>query len=303
MLATVSDMLPRILGEHISTRIEIPPDLPQVVVDTGMIEQMLMNLAVNSRDAMPNGGTMTIEASIVDVGPEDLRGNQDARPGRFLCLTVSDTGCGIPPEILPRIFEPFFTTKPVGKGTGLGLATVYGIARQHNGWISVQSEVDKGTTFQVFLPCSNVSALASEAPPETEVPRSRGNETVLVVEDEEAVLHSATLTLRTHGYSVLTARNGVEALALWKGHREEIDLVLTDVVMPEGISGFELGRRLLADDPGLKIIFTSGYTSDLTGTRAPFPRGTSFIAKPYESEALLRALRKSLDDRAVSAAG
>jgi two-component system cell cycle sensor histidine kinase/response regulator CckA len=295
LLRSLSEMLPRMLGEDIIVRFEIPADLPLVTMNAGLIEQMLLNLAVNARDAMPHGGKLTVKAEPVYLSAAELRANRDGRPGPFLLLSVTDTGCGIPPDVLPRIFEPFFTTKPVGKGTGLGLATVYGIAKQHEGWIRVKSEVSKGTTFEIFIPFNDEAALVHVDAPRTDMPRPRGTETVLVVEDEEAVRRYVAATLTTHGYTVIEARNGIEARMAWKERKKPIDLLLTDMVMPEGLTGLDLAKSLLTDSPGLKIIFTSGHNSDLSNSKFPFADAHRFVAKPYQFSDLLQAVRETLD--------
>jgi PAS domain S-box-containing protein len=301
LLRSLAEMLSRMLGEQIAVQVDAPPGLPLIVADAGMIEQMLLNLAVNARDAMPHGGRLTITAETVDITDTARRVNQEARPGRFLRLSMSDTGCGIPPEVLPRIFEPFFTTKPIGKGTGLGLATVYGIAKQHEGWVEVRSQPERGTTFEIFFPLNHelsavaATTLAQAAPP------AHGAETILVVEDEETVRHCVAIILKSHGYNIITAGNGLEALAVWREHGRNVDLLLTDMVMPEGLTGLDLAKRLLVDKPDLKIIFTSGYSRDLTNSNAPFLAGRHFLAKPYQSSALLETVRESLAAGGVDA--
>jgi PAS domain S-box-containing protein len=291
----LAEMLPRMLGGHITVEVDLPPGLPVIHADVGMIEQMLMNLAVNARDAMPKGGRLTISAEPVEFSADVLRINSDARPGRFLCLRVSDTGCGIPPDVLPRIFEPFFTTKPIGQGTGLGLATVYAIIRQHDGWIEVSSEPDHGTTFLIYLPPAIASDPVAPALVPAETARTRGHETILLVEDEEAVRASVSRILKSHGYRVIPAHHGAEALAVWARHHPEINLLLTDMVMPEGLSGLELAKRLSADRPDLKVIYTSGYSRDMAKSQAPFPPGHHFLAKPYQAEVLLHTIRECLE--------
>ncbi len=295
LLAPLSQMLPRVLGERIAVRVDVPAGLPPVAVDAGMIEQMLMNLAVNSRDAMPQGGELVITAEAVDATPEMFRSHRDAHVSRFLCLSVRDTGCGIPPAVLPRLFEPFFTTKPVGKGTGLGLATVYGIAKQHGGWIEVSSEVGKGSVFRAFIPFCAGPAVQAPARLKEQRSGARGPETILVVEDEDAVRNCVKNMLKSSGYTVITACTGVECLGIWSARKHEIDLLLTDIVMPEGLTGLELARRLLADAPGLKVVYTSGYSSEVAKDGSPTLNGQSFLAKPYEVGELLRVVRESLD--------
>ena len=295
LLASMGEMLPRMLGEQVTVRFGVAPDLPLLSADAGMIEQLLVNLAVNARDAMPRGGQLTIAAEAVELTEATSRSNHEAREGRFLCLSVRDNGSGIPPEVLPRIFEPFFTTKPVGLGTGLGLATVYGIVRQHAGWIEVHSEVGLGTTFRAYFPFGpELAAAALESGPGAAT-GLRGTETILVVEDEEIVRHCVTTILKAHGYNVVTASTGAEALRLWAGRLQEVDLLLTDMVMPDGVTGLELARRMLAGKPDLKTIFTSGYSREMTASRSPFLVGQRFLAKPYQSSVLLRTVRECLD--------
>ena len=295
LLAPFAEMLPRMLSEQIAVTFTVTDNLPPITLDSGMIEQLLMNLAVNARDAMPRGGRLTISARLVEVTAAAHRVNAEARAGRFLVLGVGDTGCGIPPEHLARIFEPFYTTKPVGKGTGLGLATVYAIAQQHRGWIEVQSEVNVGTTFLIYLPFPEESVAELVAKSGETMPRSHGNETIFVVEDEETVRQCVVAILKKHGYTVITAGNGVEALAVWKQGANRFDLLLTDIVMPEGVTGLELAQQLLADQPRLKVILSSGYSSELMNTHSPFLMRHRFLAKPYEAGELLQAVREVLD--------
>jgi CheY-like chemotaxis protein len=218
----------------------------------------------------------------------------DATPGHYVCFSVSDTGGGIPPEVLPRIFEPFFTTKEVGKGTGMGLATVFGIVKQHNGWVKVDSQPGSGATFRIFLPSSEA---LDEKPAATEKPElRRGSETILWVEDEASVRKLARTILTRQGYHVLEAASGLEALHLWDEHRASIALLLTDMVMPDGISGKELARRLRADQPHLKVIFTSGYNAEISGRNLRLHPGENFIQKPFTPDQLLEIIRRSLND-------
>jgi signal transduction histidine kinase/ActR/RegA family two-component response regulator len=291
----LSQLLRRALGETIALKLPSDRDPALIYADHGMIDQIIMNLSINARDAMPDGGVLTIRTSIVTFGP-GLKGLSAVREGEFACLSVADTGCGIPAEILPHLFEPFFTTKEVGKGTGLGLATVFGIVHRHEGWIDVQSEVGRGTTFHVFFPhppgTCNVSA------PKIEIPvAAGGRETILVVEDEEALREVAQMVLGRIGYRVYTAASGLEALHMWSALEDEVDLLLTDMVMPEGISGCDLAQRLIEVKPGLKVLFTSGYCVDLEHADVLLGGGSNFIAKPFTPSQLIDRVRCSLDLR------
>jgi PAS domain S-box-containing protein len=294
-LANIADMLPRVLPENIIVSIKAPSDLPGITADAGMMEQMLMNLAVNARDAMPLGGELTISAELRVVGPAEARKHPDARTGQFLCLSVTDTGCGMTAEVLSHIFEPFFTTKPVGEGTGLGLATVYGIAKQHGGWTEVQSRPEHGATFRIFIPTCGFVPQPDTGPLNPE-PVRQGKETILVVEDQVDVRNLVVRVLISHGYQAIVAGTGVEALEQWSKHAGEIDLVLTDMVMPGGLTGRQLGECLLAQDPGVKIVYSSGYSPTLVGQEASFFSGKYFLEKPYRPAKLLETLRRSLDE-------
>ncbi|HUG09487.1 MAG TPA: response regulator [Opitutaceae bacterium] len=297
LLGSLSDMLSRMLGEQIAIEVDVTAGIPPISADPAMLEQLLMNLAVNARDAMPRGGRLRLTADPVEVSAAAARINQDARAGSFLCIAVADDGEGIPPDVLPRIFEPFFTTKPIGKGTGLGLATSYGIAKQHEGWIEVQSEPGLGTTFKIFLPLTPVHVQAAVAARAESDSVPHGTESILVVEDEEAVRSCVCTILRAKGFKVLAASNGVEALSVWKAHGATIDLLLTDMVMPEGLSGHDLAEKLLVDRPGLKVIYTSGYSSELVVAQSTRPAGGRFLAKPYQSKLLMQTVREALDSQ------
>lgn len=290
----ILEMLPRVLPESIEVAFNVSPDLPRINADPGMMEQMLMNLAVNAADAMTEGGRLTIGAECLQVSPALAQNHKEARPGRFLCLTIADTGCGMPPEVLAHIFEPFFTTKPVGKGTGLGLATVYGIVRQHEGWVEVQSEPGKGTSFRIFIPTSVIKPKHEDALSSSE-PASRGTETILVVEDETELREFVVEVLRSHGYQAIAAESGPQALERWAQNRGKIDLVLTDIVMPGGLTGRQVGERLLAEDPALKVLYSSGYSVGTAGKDGLVIPNKNFLPKPYCSTKLLETLRRCLD--------
>jgi PAS domain S-box-containing protein len=286
-------MLKRLLGEDVTLRSELSPNLPPIFADAGMIEQVLLNLAVNARDAMPGGGVLTIATGRLTLDEAQARLNPSASPGECVWLRVSDNGCGIPPEVRPRIFEPFFTTKAVGKGTGLGLATVYGIVEQHHGWLDLASEPGKGTTFQIHFPAVQGSRMAPKPQP-AEAGLPHGTETVLAVEDDSALRLLVCHVLERCGYTVFRASTGGAAAQLWAQHRDTIDLLVTDLVLPEGMSGFELARKLQADKPDLKVIFTSGYASR-AGEGPPLIEGVNFLQKPYSPRRLAETVRSRLD--------
>jgi PAS domain S-box-containing protein len=290
-------MLSRLIGEHIDLRFEGKAALPCVKADAGMLEQVIINLAVNARDAMPNGGRITIGTSVATLSEEQVRGSNERRPGEFLCLTVSDTGCGMDAETLKRIFDPFFTTKEQGKGTGLGLATVDGIVAQHKGWVEVESTVGQGTTFRVFLPAIAGKAEEIEAQSRETEPAPGGKESLLVVEDDRALRMLIVQLLRSWGYRVFEASTGQEALTLWQSQSSNIDLILTDMVMPEGMTGLELVESLRSRKPGLKAIISSGYSSDIVQAGLPTKAGIVFLPKPYEAKLLAKVVRECLDPK------
>ncbi len=287
-------MLQRIIGEDITITLTTHPAPLFTHADPGMLDQVLMNLSVNARDAMPEGGRLIIETSMKTLDEQTALHYRDAVPGRYACLRVTDTGTGIPPEVLPRIFEPFFTTKEAGKGTGLGLATVFGIVKQHGGWLSIESEVGKGTSFEAHFPLIEASA---EAAVNRTGPRkeSGGTETVLLVEDETMVRVMTGAMLEQVGYSVLEASNGVEALEKWEKSLGEVDLLLTDLVLPEGISGRQLAKKLQECKPELKVVLTSGYSAEIAGTELVPQPGQVFVQKPCSGYQILEAVRTCLD--------
>jgi len=289
----VGKMLRRILGEDISLRLDFAPGLPSIKADLGMLEQVLMNLAVNSRDAMPKGGRLLIRTAAAQIDQAQARLNPDAAPGSFVCLTFSDTGCGIAPENLGRIFEPFFTTKQLGRGTGLGLATVYGIVKQHQGWIQVSSRLGEGATFQVYLPAWHEKSVPLMMP-SGEQKVIGGAETILLVEDEAPLLKLMHHILESYGYKVLDSSTGKAALEIWAQQKTKIDLLLSDLVLPDGMSGQELAKILQAEKPGLKVIYTSGYDSGrLAGDFPPVP-GAAFIQKPFHARKLAETVFDTL---------
>jgi signal transduction histidine kinase/CheY-like chemotaxis protein len=296
VVTNMSRMLERLLGETVKLELEIPGALPLVQGDAGMIEQVLMNFAVNARDAMPEGGTLAISTSEVLLDARYAATHPEGREGSFVCLRARDTGCGMDEATMRRIFEPFFTTKEVGKGTGLGLATVYGIVKQHGGWIDVASEIGCGTTFSVFFPATTDAMTSEPEEPMAEVPKPRGGkETILVVEDEPVLRDMANIILSDCGYRVLEAGTGVEAVDVWNRHNQDIQLLLTDMVMPEGMSGMDLARKLLGNRPHLKIIFASGYSMDDLDPAFVRQGKAAFLQKPYTHMTLSKAVRECLD--------
>jgi CheY-like chemotaxis protein len=299
VVGNMSRMLERLLGETIRLDFLPPAQLPAVEGDVGMIEQVLMNLTVNARDAMPVGGRLTIGLDTVTIDDNYVKSHADARAGRFVRMRVTDTGIGMDATTLHRIFEPFFTTKEVGKGTGLGLATVYGIVKQHEGWLEVNSEPGKGATFEVLFPASDKALAPTKPKPAAPAATAAGgSETILIVEDEPVLREMARDILAGYGYRILEASSGREALNQWQQQSDEIDLLLTDMVMPEGISGAELARQLLVNHPRLKIIFTSGYTANEVNTELLVKMNARYLQKPYTHADLAKTVRESLDQTA-----
>jgi PAS domain S-box-containing protein len=289
-------MLRRLLGEQISIELPCHNSRLWIEADAGMIEQIILNLCVNARDAMPGGGRLTLSADSLEVSPEHVLANPEARTGRFVRLSVADTGCGMDEATLRHIFEPFFTTKEVGKGTGLGLATVFGIVKQHRGWLEVNSAPGQGSTFSVFVPAC---AKLEEAPAETPSPKTApgGKETILLVEDEWGVRNATALLLRHKGYRVLEATNGPDALRQWTDTRGDIDLLFSDMVMPQRMTGLELARRLRSEKPCLKVVLTSGYSAGLVLKGATLPKDFRFLPKPSHAELVASIVRDCLDQQ------
>ncbi len=300
VVGNMSKMLQRLFGETITLEFQPPDELPVVQGDTGMIEQVIMNLAVNARDAMPKGGKLTVGLGAVAVDATHVEIHPQARPGNFVRLRMSDTGIGMDSATRARIFEPFFTTKDVGKGAGLGLATVYGIVKQHDGWIEVDSEPGEGSTFDVFFPTAMQTAQTAQTVEEKTGPPESvtgGTETVFLVEDEPILREMARDILESYGYRILEASSGKEALGMWNLTRGKIDLLLTDMIMPDGVSGAELAQRLLAGQPHLKIIFTSGYTANEVSPEILAKTRARFLQKPYTHDMLAKVVRDTLDEK------
>ncbi len=295
VLTQPTKMLRRLLGEDVVMQLDLASESLGFNGDAGMIEQVIINLAVNARDAMPAGGTLRIvTGSETRIGRKVESETKPIQPAVFVYLEVSDTGSGIPRENLPRIFDPFFTTKEVGKGTGLGLATVFGIVQQHGGWIEVESEVGSGTRFRVYLPRVEAKPAAKVIVGTPQAAKGQG-EVILFVEDEPAVREIGLRALRRQGYTVFEADSGQAALAVWATYRASISLVVTDVIMPGGLSGLQLGRQLQEEKPGLPVIYTSGYNREVAGRELPIQEGMNYLAKPYDLEKLFTAVRAALD--------
>ena len=294
LLGNLLKMLRRLIGENIHLEFNGALGDLWLEADPGMLEQVVMNLVVNARDAMPGGGRITLTTRSVNLVASASQRNPEAYSGQFVCLAVSDNGCGMDEATLERIFEPFFTTKEAGKGTGLGLATVYGIAKQHRGWIEVDSAVGRGSTFSIYLPArEQVAAIVDPILEVGSVPG--GNENLLVVEDEDSVRRGLLEILGKLGYRVWAAGNGPDALRQWAQRDGQIDLVITDVVMPGGISGVELADRLLQQKQALKVILMSGYSPEKMVRGLQQTRGVSFLQKPFEAARLARMVRTCLD--------
>ena len=300
LVRNLAKMLGRIIRENIRLECVYADPSPFIQADPGMLEQVLLNLVVNARDAMPHGGQLHIATEKLSLGAAHAQANHEARAGEFVCLSVSDNGMGIAPEHLLRIYEPFFTTKEPDRGTGLGLATVYGIVKQHQGWIEVSSQLGVGTCFKVFLPAIPDAVLTAGVR-EAQAKVRGGTERILLVEDEFTVLELTQRLLESAGYRVWKAASADEALELWRTQAAEVDLLLTDLVMPGTLTGRELALRLHQEKPQLKVILMSGYSIEATGGNTDFVSrlNAHFLAKPCPSRTLLEMVRSCLDDPAT----
>jgi nitrogen-specific signal transduction histidine kinase/ActR/RegA family two-component response regulator/HAMP domain-containing protein len=299
VVGNMGKMMERLIGENIRLKFNPPEKFPLVQGDTGMIEQVVMNLVVNARDAMPRGGTLTVSLIAMSLDAIFAEMHPQSRVGNFVCLRVNDTGCGMDAATLGHIFEPFFTTKDVGKGTGLGLATVYGIVKQHEGWVEVSSEPGKGSTFDILFPAIAEPVAPAKKETTASAPVAGGTETILIVEDEEILREMARDILEGCGYKIFEAASGKEAFGVWSLHMDEIKLLLTDMVMPEGVSGIDLAERLLTDRPDLKIIFSSGYTSTEISAELMARSQARFLQKPYSHTDLAKIVRDCLDTKGI----
>jgi two-component system cell cycle sensor histidine kinase/response regulator CckA len=294
IVGNIKQMVGRLIGEDIVLASVLEPDLGTVHADVGQLEQVLLNLVVNARDAMPLGGAIVVSTCGARLGPEALGWQMPVQPGDYVQLTVSDTGAGMTPDVQAHIFEPFFTTKEPGKGTGLGLSTVYGIVQQMNGSIIVRSEPRNGTIFTIYLPVVKAGAPVVAQPADDRSEQRPGTETILLVEDEDAVRRLARRALEMSGYRILEASHGGEALRVCGEHGGTIDLLLTDVVMPL-MSGAELAEQLKPLRPDMRVLFMSGYTEDALGKHGVLAPETAFLYKPFTPDSLRRTVRETLD--------
>lgn len=292
LIQNLLSMLRRLLGENIEVISCFDGGPMWIVADSTMIEQVVMNLCINARDAMPNGGKLIIETTLVEIAAQTAGAGGRERSGHFVCLSISDTGCGMDKDLLGRIFEPFFTTKEPGKGTGLGLATVYGIAQQHGGWVEVDSIVGRGSKFRVFIPGVKTASPPPVSDQDAEI--KGGSETLLLVEDEVYVRRLVAQSLRSLGYSVLEAGDTFEALQLWDVGWETIALLFTDTLMPGSMTGLDLAAHLRKEKPSLKVISSSGYSAKSEQTKIP-GAAIVYLPKPYSPAALARLVRRCLD--------
>ena len=280
-LSALEPILRPLIGAHIALRFDLAPDLPPLYADPTNLDQIILNLTLNARDALPHDGSIVIKSALENVPRERIPSTADsAQPGAHLCITIADTGVGMDEETTRHLFEPFFTTKEVGQGTGMGLATVQGIAQQHGGWVAVESTPGQGSAFHVFLPAAT-EELAAPKPAVLPASALRGSGTVLIAEDEEAVSLLATCTFEEHGFKVIAAPNAAAALQLWEQHGEDVVLLFTDMVMPGGMSGHDLAKRLRTDRPALPVIFSSGYSRDLLTGGVQLEEGVNYLPKPY----------------------
>jgi PAS domain S-box-containing protein len=296
----IQSMLSRSLGETVRLQCQLTPNLPSICMDATDLDQVIMNLAVNARDAMPEGGKLSISASLATVAAAEAAGHPEKHQGDFVVLTVADTGLGMNPQTLSHIFEPFFTTKPIGRGTGLGLSSVYGIIKQHGGWVEVESQPGVGSTFRVFLPATKEAPQPLPAPSQTAHPEPGSNQprdVIFVVEDESEVREFVTMVLSSQGYRVIQAVTGLEAIRKWKDLDHRVQLLFTDIVMPDGVSGTMLAQQLLQLDLDLKVVYTSGYSPQAECNGQVLREGVNFLPKPFTRDDLLTIVQNALGSR------
>jgi PAS domain S-box-containing protein len=290
----VAPMLTRLIGEDVQLVTSLAPDLGRVLADPGQLEQVLLNLAVNARDAMPGGGTLTMQTANVDLDEDYVAHHGEASPGPHVMLSVADTGHGMDAETLSHMFEPFFTTKPVGTGTGLGLATVYGIVKQSGGSIWIYSEPGDGTTVKIYLPRVEASVTEEDASPRPAATAAEGTETILIAEDEPSLRALSARILEKYGYNVIVAESATDALQIVAGNGRRFDLLLTDLIMPE-LSGTALAERVQELAPGIRVLFMSGYADDVATKNGALQPGAPFLEKPFTANELASKVRELLD--------
>ncbi len=295
LISADSAMLKRLLPESIALSWDCQPGIPAVVADASGISQMVVNLVINARDAMSAGGMMRVSTVLVEISERQATQSAEARPGHFVRLSVTDTGTGMDEQTKARIFEPFFTTKEVGQGSGMGLASVYGIVQQHEGWIEVFSDIGQGTTFFIYLPIS--ATPASAALEKSQPVRLQANLNVLLVEDEPAVRDIMRQVLVHCGCRVIEAGDAMEGYEKWSAHKNQIDLLVTDIVMPGGATGHDLARQLREERPDLKVIFSSGYSADLFQQGSELVPGRNFLPKPYDAATVVKIIHRVADER------
>ena len=289
---SMTDVLKRTLGDAIEIQASFAADLRPALADVSEVENAILNIAINARDAMPGGGKLVIMTTNKSLGPDDVVGETGLRPGDYVMLSISDTGTGMPPEVLARVFEPFYTTKP-GRGTGLGLSTIYGFAKQSGGHLTIYSEVGKGTSVRLYLPRADGSRIAHAHEPQSPIEEGAAGETVLVVEDNADVRDVTIKRLDTLGYRVVAAANAPAAIAILE-RRDDFDLVFSDVIMPGGMSGFDLARWVRANKPSIKVLLTSGFTGEIAKSGDADPVDVELLRKPYAIAELARAVREAL---------
>ncbi len=295
-----SSMLMRLIGEHIEVERECQSDLPPIMADAPSLEQVITNLVINARDAMPHGGRLRMATGLVEISAARAAQNPEAREGKFVRFSVTDTGHGMDEATRERIFEPFFTTREVGKGTGMGLATAYGIVKQHEGWIEVFSDAGQGATFFIYLPVSGVASATTDPSPGT---IGGVRFTVLLVEDEPAVRSVMRQLLKHCGCHVIEAGDAREGYARWSDHKSQIDLLVTDIVMPGGATGHDLARQLLDERPELRVIYSSGYSADLFQQGSELVPGRNFLPKPYDADSVFKLIKRVAAEKVECLAG
>ncbi|HWN94252.1 MAG TPA: ATP-binding protein [Methylomirabilota bacterium] len=301
LLANLTRMLRRLIGGTVRLNFARSAHPAWLRADPGMLEQVIMNLAINARDAMPEGGELSLSIENVSLLETEAAQRFEARAGDFVVITVVDTGCGMDDATLKRIFEPFFTTKESGKGTGLGLATVHGIVKQHGGWIEVSSHPGKGTTFRIYFPAADEVAQPGDDKL-IRLPLAGGSETILVVEDDPALRKLVRSVLEEYGYGVCEAATAADALAVWRQHREKIQLLFTDIVLPEGMSGWKLAETLRMEQPQLKVVYSTGFDAENANRRIDAPANHVLLHKPYPVQSLVHVIRECLDNVSVAQA-